>query len=287
MYTMHDVTMMSVNYFNADYLLFSKKIFSQYNKDPNEWVVLCNRDVETPLLGDKFRTIEGVSQNMIVPSNGISMAAYQHGHTMNKGVRYIHENDSNRFLLIIDPDFFLFTDIEPILSTIVRNGWHFFGVPFSFTEYKKKYHSTRPCTDEAKQKMMGFPIHFCEIIDREKVDISKLDYIPNKNDCGNLMFETYYDRPRAIAPFAFGEGADNNYKGTPRKEAYKFEKKLFGIHYRSRTYYRSSLYDDWFKQCEEYINNLNMDEVQTLIDADYFGDGSYPGYMNDGWSLHR
>ena len=268
-----NVTILTATFLDSDYLLLNH---NQLGLQDNTWVML-NRKEDGDVLSERsdLRLIEGVADNEVELFPPISKPSCQHGQSLNKGIKHLVEtNQLKRFLWILDSDLFIFyKPLEAIFHHIVDNDLAFFGGPFTFPEYGKKYWSH----DRQYEKAAGFPCHFCQIVDTEKINPLELDYRPRKNDTSSRVFETFYNEAWDIAPYAGAIGGNSEDRRSLRKELYRFNNQLFGIHFRNRTYEKSGLFDRRYELAKEFIDNLdNNEEVVYIIDGHFFGDGSWP-----------
>lgn len=226
---------------NEDYLNLNKQV-SKIDV-PYKWYVIqdtkVDRLTDTRLEagfihvpdGDNWTEIDGVAQNSV-----------QHGDRLNRMFAWT----KSRFVLFLDPDFFIFYPVSQILQRMVDNGLFFFGAP---------YH------ESSTHLLRDFPVAYCMFVDmgrmlRKEVNLLpgygdiKSDYYP---DVGYRIYSKYapYKASYQIALPSVPKGASfqhttqslkdfgihyenpKNDVGTKIDEFF-FENKLFGVHTRAK-----------------------------------------------------
>ena len=151
-----------------DESLIKRNAFLIKRKNPDAEVVLRvvdNSRYSTGIavgISEEWELFDGVSLDdpLIDPH---APASSQHGIALNRclAARPIE----TRYLLILDPDFFIYYDhwVDAVTGYMARQGLAFFGAPWHprwFTKYR------------------GFPCVHCLFIDTEQVAVSGLDFSP-------------------------------------------------------------------------------------------------------------
>lgn len=156
-----NITICSVSYNSNSYLDLNWKLTKRLNiKDDYSWIVVENsnsRSRNRMGKSDKrFKLIEGLAPN-VHKLHG----SYNHAYGLNKCLEHIE----TRFVLLIDPDFFIIRRnwIDSVLNHMIKNKLAFIGTP---------YHPARFI------KYRYFPSVICMFIDLKKVNKDDLDFTP-------------------------------------------------------------------------------------------------------------
>lgn len=219
----------SVVYNDEDYLYLNYILTKSINKFPIDWYVVKNSPHKScKFLYDNFKVLDGAKRRNIKP---LWANSFNHGDALNLSNPHI-KNSPNKFVLYLDPDFYIIPSLLPIIDYIENNKLDFFGA---------SYH---PFTYETKKR--DFPVCFCLFIDKTKIDISTLDFTPGwhqypKNpeehpDTSYLIYKKYKKKSK----FESAIGVKNctieyiyNIKQLDNSREYLWKDKAFGIHART------------------------------------------------------
>ena len=155
----YDINICSVSLFNADHIRINMNLVQFLNIGVNvKWIITEN-------IADNQRKIDPSNKDLILLKgthvNEIGAAALQHSIALNKTLKYI----DSRFILIIDPDFFLVKKnwINKIIKHMENKELAMFGVPW----HPKWYFKYR-----------SFPCSHCLFIDTNKIKLDEIDFRP-------------------------------------------------------------------------------------------------------------
>lgn len=220
---------LSVNYKSELYLQTNYLLTERLNKD-FDWLVVCN-DGNTDLgKYGKFECIKGAKMPPDVNCN-VNKYSHHHGLGLNAGIKHVVKNlGYRRFLLLLDPDFFIAPKHEWVTTHMLENSLSFFGAPYA--------------NDGKWRPFPNFPTAFCMYIDRQKVDISEWDFRPHPQkdqskwyDTGHKVYEKYADKNC----FETVKNIKNVYTAL-KVDEYEWHKKLFGIHARMKLHHKDVNY---------------------------------------------
>jgi hypothetical protein len=153
------VTFCSVSYYSEEYLKLNKELTKVEN-----WVVVNNDERFIP----GFTNIPGVPQNLakqLTPEGFVGYGSYHHALGLNKLVK--DHTFNTRYVCFIDPDFFIFEDIQQILQKMQDNQYWFYGAPYYPT---------------SRERIYQFPVAFCMFVDRKYVDVRQFNFLPVGED---------------------------------------------------------------------------------------------------------
>lgn len=154
------------------------------------WVVVQNGPPE-PL--DTFEVLPGVARpHLPLPSGNarVNGASYHHALALNSALSRL----TSRFVLFLDPDFFIVPALGELLDYMVRRELAFFGAPYAI--------------DPARPRLQGFPCAFCMLVDASRVDVRGFDFLPDANR-QDVMADTGY---RIYARYLAARGAGVRYE---------------------------------------------------------------------------
>lgn len=208
---MLDLKLCSVNYNSNEYLKINKSIILPNNID---WLIVQNNEKDERLGG--FEYINGIYDFKEPPnSKTIGRASYHHAAALNKACRSKLLN--NRFILLLDPDFFIVPSLQVCIQYMLDNNLAFFGSPYAIEPDKKR--------------VQDFPVAFCMFIDTHQVPLSELDFTPAESH--DFATDTGYDIYRRFVNSGLKHEATLpvfNYKGKSPNKSSKFSlKNKYGI----------------------------------------------------------
>lgn len=143
----------STSYYSAEYLNFNYQLLKAHNPDLNfRWTVIQNSPEPELNLSKNFIVHPGPPRPD--KNESAKIGSLHHGLALNQSIQYIEM--SSRFVLFLDPDFFIIQRIQPVLDYMDKNQLEFFGAPY----------------DNGKKKLIfGFPTAFCMFVDTNKVNL--------------------------------------------------------------------------------------------------------------------
>lgn len=159
------LTICTVSYRSASLLDLNLSLTRQLNPTANfRWLIVDNNNDfqrRTPIDEKNVEVIQGDP----CINQGSLKGSYHHAQALNKALSFI----STRYLLVIDPDFFIFQKdwVHAVLSHMSENDLTFWGAPYyPNLTWKRRY----------------FPTVSCMLIDLEKVAREKLDFTPELDE---------------------------------------------------------------------------------------------------------
>jgi len=140
-----------------------------------DWFVVQNTPVKNSHLGDHllyniFQLLDKV-QVTNRPIECTSDAQMQHGLSLNRCLKEVSPDTD--FVLLLDPDFYIFQPIIDVIEYMDKNNIHIFGAP---------YLSATPLIE-------NFPVGFCMFLDLRSIKKESLDFTPGY---GNYFDKAYY-----------------------------------------------------------------------------------------------
>lgn len=168
------LTICTVSYRSASMLNLNLILTRELNPFANfRWLVVDNAgDFDGRLLTD-MQEVTLISGDPCL-NQGKFKGSYHHAQALNKAMRLI----STRYLMVIDPDFFLFQKdwIKEILAYMSENGLSFWGAPYyPDLTWKRRY----------------FPTVSCMLIDLQRIPLAALDFTPELDEYQTLSkYET-------------------------------------------------------------------------------------------------
>jgi len=159
-----ELTVCSVAYRSQELLDLNYELARRLNpsRRTGRWVVVDNTPSDEPgrisKSDPRFERLLGVKR----PQVEDGQASLQHGKALNRAVEAV----KTRFLLIIDPDFFVIRPnwIQAVLDHMKRSGLAFLGAPWHPRWYRKWRY---------------FPCAHCLFIDLDRIDRNALDFTPD------------------------------------------------------------------------------------------------------------
>lgn len=215
------LTICSVSYHSAPYLWLNKSLLLG---DYSKWLVAQNGPEEN-LTG--FDVIPGVEKPKPKPGF-VSQVSFHHGAALNKILDYV----DSKYVLFLDPDFYLSVNVNKCLQHMQDKGLAAFGAPYYI--------------EQGKTRIQEVPTVFCLFLDMDKVDRSKLNFSPDNLD--NVIADTGYYSYKylrtlnidAVVPSYLGESpikhtdkSLKDYNLTKLKnqfDTYFWQNKFFGAH---------------------------------------------------------
>ena len=163
--TTNALTICTVSYRSASLLDLNLTLTSELNPAANfHWLIVDNN---TDFQG---RTTFGEQKVQVIQGDpcinqGLLKGSYHHAQALNKALSLV----STRYLLVIDPDFFIFQKdwVNAVLTHMSDNNLSFWGAPYyPNLTWKRRY----------------FPTVSCMLIDLEKAAQEKLDFTPELDE---------------------------------------------------------------------------------------------------------
>ncbi len=211
-----------------------------------KWLAVKNtrkeRDIE---FMDQLNGIDNVlDPNMPSTIAGqVGKGSYHHALALNKACK--SGKLTSRFVLFLDPDFFIVPSLEDCINYMLSNDLAFFGAPYML--------------EAGKKRIQGFPVAFCMFIDTSKVPITQLDFTPEPLE--EMLADTgykIYKRFVAQSPLKFdaatppkpdfktthkysNDSLSSAYGVVPNipLDEYFWNGKLFGLHCHMKLHLRS------------------------------------------------
>ncbi|MFN8400361.1 MAG: hypothetical protein U0X74_10115 [Anaerolineales bacterium] len=165
--TTNALTICTVSYRSASLLDLNLTLTSKLNPAANfHWLIVDNNNDfqgRDPLaLGEK--NVQVIQGDPCI-NQGLLKGSYHHAQALNKALSLV----STRYLLVIDPDFFIFQKewVNAVLTYMSDNNLSFWGAPYyPNLTWKRRY----------------FPTVSCMLIDLEKAAQEKLDFTPELDE---------------------------------------------------------------------------------------------------------
>ncbi len=251
---MLDLKICSVNYNSNEYLKMNRALTKPSKVD---WLVVNNHPEDELLEG--FQYIEGLFDFQFDNAGQtISKASYHHAAALNKACRSGLLNA--RYILFLDPDFFVLPDLTKCIEHMQKNNLAFFGAPYSI--------------EPGKIRTQDFPVAFCMFIDTHQVDIKSFDFTPKNSvtfstDTGHEVYAKFMNsglKYEATLPV-------NEHKEVPttrhspvslksrygmipegKVDQYFWNDKLFGLHYHMKLHLRKG--EEIYKRSYQHCLNV-------------------------------
>jgi hypothetical protein len=170
---LRELTICSVSYHSGLHLQLNWELTTRA-AGPVRWLVVQNGPPE-PL--DTFEVLPGVARpQLALPPDGtarVNGASYHHALALNSALGWL----DSRFVLFLDPDFYIVPPLGELLDHMVRHELAFFGAPYAI--------------DPARPRIQGFPCAFCMLVDGSRVDLRSLDFLPDASR-RDVMADTGY-----------------------------------------------------------------------------------------------
>jgi hypothetical protein len=159
------LTICTVSYRSASLLDLNMTLTREINPVANfQWIVVDNNDDFQGRAPFREQDVQIIQGDPCV-NQGRLKGSYHHAQALNKAIDLV----TTRYLLVIDPDFFIFQKdwINAVLAHMSAKHLSFWGAPYypSLT-WKRRY----------------FPTVSCMLIDLEKVAREKLDFTPELDE---------------------------------------------------------------------------------------------------------
>ena len=233
-----DLTICSVCYKSVDYLKLNWELTTQLTY-PLHWMVVKNcKEDEIPSC---FQVIPGVEYPAISNdlSDAVGNVSYHHAAALNKMLPLLQ----SRFVLFLDPDFYIVPNLERIIEWMKSYDWTFFGAPYALRVLG--------------ERIQDFPVAFCLLVDTSRVAIHSWDFTPDHTrsdifaDTGYKIYNKYKDSSHRydIALPTYYDDKSIGYRHTSESikylynidydtpmDEYFFWSQLFGLHARMKTH---------------------------------------------------
>lgn len=168
-----DLTICSVSFHSGLHLRLNWELVTRAS-GPVRWVVVQNGPPE-PL--EVFEVLPGVPRPELVLPPGaqarVNGASYHHALALNSALPRL----DSRFVLFLDPDFYIVPPVHELLEHMVREELAFFGAPYAI--------------DPTRPRIQGFPCAFCMLVDGARVNVRGFDFLPDASRT-DVMADTGY-----------------------------------------------------------------------------------------------
>lgn len=231
-----ELTIISTNYLSNNYLEYNYKRISKYINA--KWIIVDNSPTKEEI---NFEHISLPKINIKEKSNSklnppINIHSYQHAAALDSAIPHI----DTRYVMFLDPDFFITQDINVVLEYMDINNIQVFGSPY--------------CKTENFKKIMDVPVAFNMIVDTKLVDICSWSFKPTGIESDGLFGDT------GIAIYKYIK-QNCKYECTiPKKmlyESYFWKNQLFGIHQHAKIRHDNDNKIKLLSIIESYIEKLN------------------------------
>lgn len=150
------LTVVTVNYKSNTFLHHNISLIRSHTSDV-KWVIVDNDKARLKVPG--ARIIDGVDNDGMRGSMHHAIALNLAVQKLIKPTRSV----KSRFVLFLDPDFFILQPLVPIIAHMLNESLAFFGA--GYPGYQDWVYS-------------GFPAAFCMLVDTNKVKLDTLDFLP-------------------------------------------------------------------------------------------------------------
>lgn len=230
---MLDLTICSTSYDSCDYINLNASLMIPKGVD---WLVALNKQKER--VSSFVRSIPGVPSPTEVPEGFVGRASYHHAAALNMICRT--QELKTRYVLFLDPDFFIMPDMGDIIKYMEEKDLTFFGAPYYLDEGKIP-------------RVYDFPVAYCMFVDTHKVAAHSLDFEPAPyKDTGYKIYEKYkfsdhkYEAVLPYNPNKHGligttqKSVQSEYGYVPQSKMDQFfwQDKLFGVHCHAKLHLR-------------------------------------------------
>ena len=189
----NDITICTVSYNSRSYIELNMELTKYLNRNVKpKWLVVENSPINSKekfnVEDERFHLIEG-DTTLLPQIEG--QGSYHHAQGLTKAMLYV----KTRYLLIIDPDFFIIKDswINEVIKHMYSNKLSFFGAPY-FPTHKTKYRY--------------FPSVICFFVDLNYVKKERLDFFPELHEMSyfrslgtytiaKLVIKSYYEKNKS------------------------------------------------------------------------------------------
>lgn len=237
---MLDLMICSVSFNSSEYLRLNR----QLSTPTCDWLVLKNNPKDIIPTPD-FIVLDGTPRPEQMYDGFIGTASFHHAATFNKACVWLKENCKSRYILFLDPDFFIIPSLDKCINHMMKNNLAFFGAPYTI--------------DLNKPRIQEFPVAFCMFVDTQQVDIGTFDFTPTSEPNPVVMKDTGYKIYSKYALSYIGYEAvlpsydkDSGFKYTnknilntyglhsqQRMDQYFWNDKLFGLHFHAKLHLRN------------------------------------------------
>ena len=238
---MLDLTIVTVSYNSTPYLNLNRK----FTTPVTDWIVIKNRP-EDDISPIDFIVIDGEPRPVDQYDGFVGTASFHHALGLNKACQWLKQNKLSRYLLFLDPDFYIIPSLEDYISYIEKNNLTFFGAPYYI---------------ENKPRLQEFPVAFCMFVDTQQINIDELDFTPKSIANPEVVMDTGYNiynkyknnrlgiKYEATIPFSSKETEiahttsnllkDYGIATQGKIDQYFWFNKLFGIHIHAKVHLKS------------------------------------------------
>lgn len=253
---MKDLAIVSCSYYAWEYLNINYYLTFPYNDDLSiDWYVcqnstICFRDHLLPV----FHQIEGVDRQK--DADKIGAGSYHHGLGLNKVIAAVPKD--YRYLLVLDPDFYVLPKLSSVLYKMQKDKLAYFGASYMAL---------------SKPMFRDFPAAFCQFIDCEKVDIYGLDYSPSPEETeyyGDVGIKVMKEGSKSAfdiavpytgqnSPFRHTKKYNNKLSGY---DQYCYNDKLWGLHSRMKLHFSTK-----YKHGKDGVDKHRKSPIEILVDV--------------------
>jgi hypothetical protein len=223
-----DLTLCSVSFHSGLHLAANYALTAEAS-GPLHWLVAQNGPSEDL---PQFQVVPGAAPPTAIAAGnpGIKIASYHHALGLNAVLGHLR----TRFVLFLDPDFFIVPPLGQVVQMMRERGLVMFGAPYAI--------------DPKKTRRQDFPCAFCLFVDTEQVRLADLDFLPDVTrldvlaDTGYHIYTRFAGAPHDIALPSYS--GPTPFRHTRRQlsdvcphafmkastDAYFWNEQLFGIH---------------------------------------------------------
>lgn len=208
------LTIVSASFNSYDYLSLN---YSEVSKRCSsfQWIVADN---SFNLVDDRFIVVPGIEMPSRTLSN-VNKHSHQHGLGLNKLLSRIN----TKYVLFLDPDFYLRFNLDQLIKYCDRKGLDFFGAPYF---------------PGRQRPVMDFPVAFCMLVNTHTIDISTFDFQPLDIVDANIWYDTGHQIYQAYRNNSKFEILTPS-KGDKDAEFYIWKNEIAGIHYRMKVHLKT------------------------------------------------
>jgi hypothetical protein len=259
---MLDLTICSVSFNAQDYLRLNHKLTLPQD---TRWFVVKNTRKEPEItFCESIFGIDNVTDPKM-PTEFPGQAgkgSFHHALALNKAIESGHLN--TRFVLFIDPDFYIIPSLTSCIQHMLEQDLTFFGAPYLL--------------EHDKIRIQNFPVAFCMFVDTSKVDLRDFDFLPNHSgkilaDTGYNVYKQYKEDGRfqydCVLPQAPDYKTDHPCTNLDLKslyglvpnipmDQYYWRNKLFGIHVHMKLHLRTP--DEMMQRA-----NIQTKEIKKIV----------------------
>ena len=170
---MLDLIICSVSYNSSSYLRLNR----QLTVPTVDWLVVQNGEKDK-LTKPEFIVLDGVPRPKESYDGFIGTASFHHAAGLNKACEWLIQNSRCRYILFLDPDFFIIPSLDKCIEHMKVNDLAFFGAPYTI--------------DPKKPRIQDFPVAFCMFVDTYKVPLNDWNFLPKSEAKPTIMKDTGY-----------------------------------------------------------------------------------------------